>query len=59
MSANGQIDLFTPPLLPGLRYGPGLVSAGEEVRLIESINRKIGLLDSSGFINFFSYFSLV
>lgn len=39
MSANGQIDLFVPPLLPGLRYGPDLVSAGEEVRLIDRIYR--------------------
>ncbi|WP_341896691.1 alpha-ketoglutarate-dependent dioxygenase AlkB [Sphingobium sp. YR657] len=39
MSANGQIDLFAPPLLPGLGYGPDLVSAEKEARLIDRINR--------------------
>src|SRR5690242_14176851 len=33
-----QSDLFDPPILPGLRYGTDVITSGEELALIESIN---------------------
>ena len=36
--AAQQIDLFAPPLIPGLRYEPGLLSNAEEADLIGRID---------------------